>query len=49
MAGTEKISFESGGDFIRETRREVEAYLASPSTRRAGYARLYARSPLRSA
>ncbi len=46
MAGTEKISFESGGDFIRETRREVEAYLASPSTRRAGYARLYAKVPV---
>ena len=46
MAGAEKISFESGGDFIRETRREVEAYLASRSTRRAGYARLYAKVPV---
>ena len=41
-----EISFESGGDFMRETRREVEAYLASRSTRRAGYARLYAKVPV---
>lgn len=40
----ERISFESGGDFIRETRREVEAYLARGSTRRAGYVRLYAKA-----
>jgi linoleoyl-CoA desaturase len=40
----ERISFESGGDFIRETRREVEEYLARGSTRRAGYARLYAKA-----
>ena len=40
----ERISFESGGDFIRETRREVEAYLARGSIRRAGYARLYAKA-----
>jgi linoleoyl-CoA desaturase len=42
----ERISFESGGDFIRETRREVEAYLARGSTRRAGYVRLYAKAPV---
>ena len=46
MAGAERVSFESGGDFMRETRREVEAYLASRSTRRAGYARLYAKVPV---
>ena len=46
MADTERIAFESGGDFIRETRREVEAYLANGSTRRAGYAKLYAKVPV---
>jgi linoleoyl-CoA desaturase len=46
MAGAEKVSFESGGEFIRETRREVEAYLASKATRRSGYARLYAKVPV---
>ena len=44
MGDRERISFESGGDFIRETRREVEAYLADGSTRRAGYVRLYAKA-----
>ena len=41
-----RISFESGGEFIRETRREVEAYLARGSTRRAGYVKLYAKVPV---
>jgi linoleoyl-CoA desaturase len=41
-----KVAFESGGQFIRETRREVEAYLADGRTRRWGYARLYAKTPL---
>ena len=41
-----KVAFESGGQFIRETRREVEAYLADGRTRRWGYARLYAKAPL---
>jgi linoleoyl-CoA desaturase len=41
-----KVAFESGGQFIRETRREVEAYLADGRTRRCGYARLYAKTPL---
>jgi linoleoyl-CoA desaturase len=42
----ERISFESGGDFIQETRREVEAYLSSASVRRAGYIKLYAKVPV---
>ena len=44
MANGERISFESGGDFIRETRREVDAYLADGSIRRAGYIKLYAKA-----
>lgn len=46
MASRARVSFESGGDFIRETRLEVEAYLARGSTRRAGYAKLYAKAPV---
>jgi linoleoyl-CoA desaturase len=40
------VSFESGGSFMQETRREVEAYLASRSTRRAAYVALYAKVPI---
>jgi linoleoyl-CoA desaturase len=43
---TERISFDSGGDFMRETRREVEAYLARGSMRRAGHVRLHAKAPI---
>jgi linoleoyl-CoA desaturase len=43
---TDRISFESGGEFMRETRREVEAYLEDRSKRRAGYIRLYAKPPI---
>ena len=43
---TDRIAFESGGDFMRETRHEVEAYLARRSTRRAGYVGLYAKVPI---
>jgi linoleoyl-CoA desaturase len=46
VGSTERISFDSGGEFMRETRREVEAYLAHSSTRRAGYIRLYAKPPI---
>jgi linoleoyl-CoA desaturase len=42
----ERISFDGGGDFMSETRREVEAYLACASTRRAGRVRLYAKAPI---
>jgi linoleoyl-CoA desaturase len=45
MAAKERISFDSGGAFMRETRREVEAYLARASTRRA-YISLYAKAPI---
>jgi linoleoyl-CoA desaturase len=44
VGSTQRISFDSGGDFMHETRREVEAYLARGSTRRAGYLRLYAKA-----
>ena len=39
-----KVAFESGGEFIRETRREVELYLADERTRRSGARRLYAKT-----
>jgi hypothetical protein len=39
-----KLSFDNGGDFILETRREVEAYLASRRTRVAGHLQLYAKT-----
>jgi linoleoyl-CoA desaturase len=46
VALTERISFDSGGEFMRETRREVEAYLALRSTRRSAYIRLYVKPPI---
>ena len=45
MRSKERISFESGGAFMRETRREVEAYLARSSNRRA-YISLHAKAPI---
>ena len=45
-AGTSKVAFASGGSFIRDTRREVEAYLADAGTRRRGLIELYAKAPL---
>jgi linoleoyl-CoA desaturase len=42
----EKVVFESGGEFIRETRREVALYLADARTRRTGALRLYAKTPI---
>jgi linoleoyl-CoA desaturase len=41
-----KVSFESGGAFIRETRREVQDYLSDAGNRRSGYVRLYAKAPV---
>ena len=40
-----KVSFDNGGAFIRETRREVEAYLSSKRTR-VPARRLYAKAPI---
>jgi linoleoyl-CoA desaturase len=39
-----KLSFEKGGDFILETRREVELYLASRRIRVRGRLQLYAKT-----
>ena len=45
MLGTApKPSFSNGGAFIRETRRDVETYLASESARRRGRRQLYAKT-----
>jgi linoleoyl-CoA desaturase len=41
-----KVTFENGGAFIRETRSEVEAYLASRPTRVRGALQLYAKAPV---
>ena len=38
-----KLSFENGGDFIRQTRREVEEYLSAPRIRMRGRIELYAK------
>jgi linoleoyl-CoA desaturase len=39
-----RVSFENGGDFIRETRRDVERYLDSRGARLRGRAELYGKS-----
>jgi linoleoyl-CoA desaturase len=36
----QKVSFDNGGSFVRDTRREVEAYLAAPGVSAAGRRRL---------
>ncbi len=41
-----KVAFDNGGAFIRDTRREVEAYLSRGHTRLAGAIRLYAKAPV---
>ena len=40
----QKVSFDNGGEFIRETRREVERYLQSRRTRISGHLQLYAKT-----
>src|SRR5712691_13230003 len=40
----QKLSFDNGGAFIRETRSDVERYLSSGGTRRRGHLRLYAKT-----
>jgi linoleoyl-CoA desaturase len=41
-----KLSFDNGGAFIDETRREVELYLARRRTRLRGTVQLYAKAPI---
>ena len=41
-----KVTFESGGAFVHDTRREVDAYLSSRRIRVWGSARLYAKAPV---
>ena len=43
-SGGQKLSFENGGEFIVETRREVELYLRSRRRRRRARLQLYAKS-----
>ena len=45
-AAAAKVTFDRGGAFIRETRSEVEAYLASGKTRVWGAMQLYAKAPV---
>jgi linoleoyl-CoA desaturase len=40
----QKVSFDNGGAFIRETRAEVEQYLGSRRTRLRGHLQLYAKT-----
>lgn len=42
----QKVAFDNGGAFIRDTRREVEAYLARGRTRVRGALLLYAKAPV---
>ena len=46
MSAREKVVFESGGEFIRETRREVALYLADARTRRTATLRLVVKTPI---
>ncbi len=39
-----KLSFDNGGDFIRDTRREVDLYLASSRTQLRGHVQLYVKA-----
>ena len=43
MSAAPKPSFPAGGEFLAETRRDVERYLASPQARARGRALLYAK------
>jgi linoleoyl-CoA desaturase len=45
-AAVQKVAFDNGGAFIRETRREVEQYLGRGSTRLNGLLLLYAKAPV---
>ena len=42
-ASPPKLSFDNGGEFIRQTRREVEEYLSVRRTRVRGRVELYAK------
>jgi len=42
----QKIAFDNGGAFLRETRRDVEEYLARGRTRLTGSLLLYAKAPV---
>ena len=45
-AAAQKVAFDNGGAFIRETRRDVEQYLAHSRTRLKGLLLLYAKAPV---
>ena len=42
----ERVTFDKGGVFVRQTRSEVEAYLAQRGTRVRGSLRLYVKAPV---
>jgi hypothetical protein len=44
MSAQAKVTFENGGDFIRETRREVDLYLQTGRTRLRADVQLYVKS-----
>ena len=43
MKSATKLSFDNGGEFIRQTRLEVDEYLSDSRTRARGRAALYAK------
>ena len=43
LKSTPKLSFDNGGEFIRQTRRDVEEYLSARGTRVRGRVQLYAK------
>ena len=45
-AAAPKLAFDNGGEFIQDTRREVEQYLSRGSTRVKGAVMLYAKAPI---
>lgn len=45
-AAARRLTFDNGGAFIRDTRREVEQYLARGRTRARGAAHLYLKAPI---
>src|SRR5947209_18250443 len=44
MSAQPKVSFENGGDFMRDIRREVDVYLEAGRTRLRGDVQLYVKS-----
>jgi hypothetical protein len=46
MTNTEKVTFQTGGAFLRDTRVEVERLLSAPQARLRATRRLYFKAPI---